>query len=182
MNQTLVTGVLAGALALMPLAALAEPRALDLGGAAFDLEVEVPVPPERAFDAFTRETREWWDHHFSPSPKALHFETRPGGRFVEIFDDQGNGALHGTVIYVERPKRLRVRGPLGLSGNAVDLVFTLDFEPKEAGTRVTLSVHMAGESQKEWPTLVESVWRHFLVEQYVPYVTAHPKGPAKAKR
>lgn len=99
---------------------------------------------------------------------------------MEAFDDKGNGAWHATVIYAERPKRLRFNGPLGLSGSAVDVVTSLDFEPTDRGTRVKLSVHAAGEYHKDWPAAVEGVWRHFLVERFLPYVTAHPAGTGSA--
>ena len=160
---------------LLPTRLAAESRPLPSGAFAFELEVVVPAPPERAFDAFTRETLAWWDHHFSENPKSLHFDTRPGGGFVEVFDEAGNGAWHATVITVDRPKRLRFVGPLGLAGNAIDMVHTLDFEPVESGTRVKLAVHAAGEVQEGWPATVEGVWSHFLVERFLPYVTANPK-------
>lgn len=160
--------------------AAAETRPVETGGFAFDLEATVGVPPARAFDAFTRETLSWWDHHFSERPKSLSFELRPGGGFVEVFDDAGNGAWHATVLFVERPKMLRFAGPLGLSGNAIDMVHTLKFEPVDKGTRIKLSVHATGEYDKSWPAAVESVWKHFLVERFVPYALAHPEGAAAA--
>ena len=164
-----------GIAALLPERAGAEARPIPSGAFAFELEIVVPATPERAFDAFTRETLSWWDHRFSENPKALHFETRPGGGFVEIFDEAGNGAWHATVITVDRPKRLRFVGPLGLAGSAIEMTHTLDFEPVETGTRVKLALHAAGEVQEGWPATVEGVWRHFLVERFLPYMVAHPK-------
>jgi uncharacterized protein YndB with AHSA1/START domain len=155
--------------------ASAETRSIPSGAFAFELEIVVPATPERAFDAFTRETLSWWDHRFSENPKALSFDTRPGGGFVEIFDEAGNGAWHATVITVDRPKRLRFVGPLGLAGSAIEMAHTLDFEPVETGTRVKLALHAAGEVQEGWPATVEGVWKHFLVERFLPYVVAHPK-------
>src|SRR5262245_50074063 len=133
----------------------AEVVPLQVGGFAFTLEVVVAGTPEQAFDAFTLETKEWWDHHFSASPKELRFEPWPGGRFLEVFDDRGNGARHGEVIFAERGKRLRFTGPLGLSEYPVDLVCTLDFEAVEQGTRVKLGVRAAGEVQEKWGPIVE---------------------------
>ncbi len=150
-----------------------------VGGFSFDLEVVVAGSPEAAFDAFTLETKEWWDHHMSASPKELRFEPWPGGRFLEVFDDTGNGARHGEVIFAERGKRLRFTGPLGLSGHAIDLVCTLDFEPAEKGTKVKLEVRAAGEVQEGWAATVEQVWRHFLVERFEPYMASR-KTPARA--
>ena len=166
--------ILLGVVATHPSQAMGETSSIPTGGFSFEIQVVVPVTPERAFEAFTRETLQWWDHHFSENPRALHFETKPGGGFIELFDDAGNGAWHATVTYVERPKRLRFVGPLGLAGNAIEIAHTLDFESAEGGTRVKLAAHAVGELREGWPGTVEAVWRHFLVEQFVPYVTAHP--------
>ncbi len=53
------------------------------------------------------DTNDWWDHSFAENPEKLFIEARPGGGFYEIFDTQGNGARHATVIYAERGKMLR---------------------------------------------------------------------------
>jgi uncharacterized protein YndB with AHSA1/START domain len=162
----------AAALLLTPFAAPAETRSLPLSGFAFELEATVAGSPEQAFDAFTRDTIEWWDHHFSAKPKRLFFEARPGGGFFEIFDDEGNGVRHATVIYAERGKRLRFVGALGLAGNAVEMVHTLDFGPAESGTRLRLAVQAMGAIQEGWPAAVEGVWKHFLVERFQPHMAS----------
>ncbi|MEW6745208.1 MAG: hypothetical protein AB1486_20845, partial [Planctomycetota bacterium] len=68
---------------------------------------------------------------------------------------------------------LRFTGPLGLTGWPVELVNTLEFSPAEDGkTRVKLTCRAAGAMQKGWPAAVDRTWRHFLVEQFKPYVDA----------
>jgi uncharacterized protein YndB with AHSA1/START domain len=146
-------------------------RTLRTGSFAFDLEVTVPTNPEDTWRAFTEETLEWWDHHFSEHPKKLGFDARPGGGFVEIFDDAGNGAWHATVILAEKPKRLRFTGPLGLSGTAIDMVHSLEIEPLPEGTKVKLAVHAVGEVPPGAGDVVRRVWNHFLVERFKPYLT-----------
>jgi uncharacterized protein YndB with AHSA1/START domain len=154
----------------------AAPRSLELAGFAFEVETTVVGTPAEAFQAFTAETLQWWDHHFSTSPKQLFFETRPGGGFMEIFDEAGNGARHATVIYCERPKTLRFVGPLGLSGKAMEMVHTVEFTPAEGGgTRVHLEVRGFGEESPGLPEMVENVWHHFLVERFQPYMAARVK-------
>jgi hypothetical protein len=63
-------------------------------------------------------------------------------------------------------------GPLGLAGNAIDMVHTLDFEPIDGGTRLRLAVQATGAIQAGWPQTVEGVWRHFLVERFRPHMAA----------
>jgi len=139
----------------------------------FDKEVTLPGTPEIIFDAVTGDISGWWDHSMSENPIAFYIEPFPGGGFYEIFDDDGNGVLHATVIYADRGKLLRFDGPLGLSGMAIQFVTTYQFEP--VGTDSTLfkvSVHAAGEIGEGVPAIVESVWEHFIFEQLEPYILA----------
>jgi len=137
----------------------------------FDKEVTLPGTPEIIFDAVTGDISGWWDHSFSDNPKEFFIEPVPGGGFWEIFDDEGNGVLHATVIYADRGKMLRFDGQLGLSGKAIQVVTTNQFEP--VGTDSTLfkvSVHAAGEVDEGIPAIVERVWEHFIFEQLEPYI------------
>jgi hypothetical protein len=137
--------------------------------------VTVPGTPESVFGSFVR-VADWWDHTFSASPERFYLEPRPGGGFWEIFDEEGNGVLHATVIYAERGRVLRFDGPLGLSGNALKMVHTLTFDAVGDSTQVSLELHGSGEIRKEWPETVEGVWRHFLVERFKPYVEGRLAG------
>jgi len=137
----------------------------------FEKEVILPGTPEIIFDAVTGDISGWWDHSMSENPKEFYIEPFPGGGFYEIFDEAGNGVLHATVIYADRGKLLRFDGPLGLSGMAIQIVTTYQFEP--IGTDSTLfkvSVHAAGEVAEGMPAIVESVWEHFIFEQLEPYI------------
>lgn len=139
----------------------------------FDKEVTLPGAPEIIFDAVTGDISGWWDHSMSENPKEFYIEPVPGGGFWEIFDDEGNGVLHARVIYADRGKILRFDGPLGLSGKAIQVVTTYQFEP--VGTDSTLfkvSVHAAGEVDDGIPAIVEKVWEHFIFEQLEPYIKA----------
>ena len=137
----------------------------------FDKEVTLPGTPEVIFDAVTGDISGWWDHSFTDNPKEFFIEPTPGGGFWEIFDDEGNGVLHARVIYADRGKLLRFDGPLGLSGKAIHMVTTYEFEP--VGDDLTLfkvSVHASGEVDEGIPALVEGVWEHFIFEQLKPYI------------
>ncbi len=137
----------------------------------FDKEVILPGTPEIIFDAATGDISGWWDHSFTDNPKEFYIEPIPGGGFWEYFDDEGNGVLHARVIYADRGKMLRFDGPLGLSGKAIQVVTTYQFEPVGSdSTLFKVSVHAAGEVDEGIPAIVEKVWEHFIFEQFEPYI------------
>lgn len=137
----------------------------------FEKQVTLPGIPQQIFDAATGDISGWWDHSFSRNPKRFYIEAKPGGGFYEIFDDEGNGVLHATVIYSKRPEMIRFDGPLGLSGRAVQIVTTYEFSKTgEDSTLMKVSVHGSGEMEEEMPAIVESVWEHFIFERFKPYV------------
>lgn len=135
-------------------------------------ELFLPVPPEEAYDAMTGDISGWWDHSFSEEPAALFIEPKPGGGFVELFDESGDGVLHATVTYADRGKLLRLVGPLGLAGNPFTMVMTFVFEPAKGGTTVKLTAVSMGEMQDGWDAAVDGVWHHFLFERLKPWVEA----------
>lgn len=145
-------------------------QALQVGGFALTKEVVLPGTPGEIFDAMTGDVQPWWDHTFSESPRKLYIEARPGGGFYEIFDEEGNGALHATVITANRGELLRFTGPLGLAGSALEMVHTFTFEAEGENTRVKLRLHAVGELPEGIPQTVSAVWDHFLVERLKPYV------------
>jgi hypothetical protein len=125
--------------------------------------------PEALFDAMTGDILPWWDHHFSEKPLALRLEPWAGGKFIEEFDDRGNGALHATVIYCERGKMIRFDGPLGTSGRAINMVTTYEYTPQGDSTEVKVTVNISGQIDEEHASRVDGVWRHFLIEAFKPY-------------
>lgn len=141
-----------------------------LGGASFVQEVVVPVPPERAFELFTGDVSLYWDHCFSGDPSNLSMDPRPGGLFLEDLGEAG-GIVHAEFTFVQRPRTLVMRGPLGFHGKALDFVTSLEFLAEgEDAARVRAEVHMAGELEPGWAEAAQGVWRHFLVERFLPHV------------
>lgn len=137
----------------------------------FKVEVAVPGTTTQIYDAMTGDISGWWDHSFSEKPYRLYIDAVPGGGFYEIFNAGGDGVKHATVIYSDRGKMLRMDGPLGLSGKAIQTVTTYELSPNGSdSTKVSLSVHAAGEIGDGVPAVVESVWRHFLIERFKPFV------------
>jgi uncharacterized protein YndB with AHSA1/START domain len=176
----LAVGALAGALVTL-LVGFGRPDSARVadefapGGFTFSIERTVPGRPAEIFDALTGDISGWWDHTFSGSPARLYIEPKPGGGFYEIFDEAGNGIRHAVVTAADRGSLLRFEGPLGLAGNALFMVATYELEEvglQGTSTHVVLTVHAAGEVRDGWPETVEGVWRHFIDEQFVPYVEA----------
>jgi len=162
--------VLAICLFLTPLSLPSETEDLKTGAFQIVQEVVLPASPEAVYDAATGDISGWWDHHFSEHPKKLYIEAKPGGGFWEIFNDSGDGALHATVIYAERGKRIRFTGPLGFSGQAVDMVTTYDFLPDPAGTKLRVTCNVSGQVADGEDKIVDAVWHHFLFERLKPYI------------
>jgi len=153
-------------------AASAEVKSAEKGKFRVEQELILPATPNEVYDAATGDISGWWDHSFSGHPKKLFIEARPGGGFYEIFDDAGNGALHATVIYADRGKRLRYTGPLGFAGRAIDLVTTYDFAAVEGGTKFHLTVTATGDVDEALAGAIDGVWHHFLDERLKAYITS----------
>jgi hypothetical protein len=141
------------------------------GAFTFTIETIVPGAPNEAFDAATGDITGWWDHTMSDAPLALTIEARPGGMFLETYDADGNGVRHAVVTGADRGEFLRMEGPMGLAGYALTMATTWTFEAADAEhTRFRVEVHAVGEVREGWAELVESTWRHFLIDRFKPYM------------
>ena len=107
--------------------------------------VTVPVPPEVAFDVFTRETDLWWRKGRGfrvggRSPGTLQFEPKLGGRLFEEYEGPAGPRVHetGKITAWEPPTRLAFewRGGNFEPGEVTHVVVT--FVPTATGTRVTV--------------------------------------------
>jgi len=160
------------ALVLLTAAAVcAAPRTLDSGAFSFAVETVVPGQPDEVYDAAFGDVTGWWDHSMSESPHAMYIEPKPGGAFMEIFDESGDGARHAVVTFAKRGEKLRFEGPLGLAGNALFMVTTWTFSDADEGhTLVNVEIKGAGAVEPRWPVVIASTWRHFLAERLKPYL------------
>ncbi|MCB9357927.1 MAG: SRPBCC domain-containing protein [Calditrichaeota bacterium] len=160
------------ALLLCAVAVQAELTANDDGSFTVIETVTLPGEPDVLYDAMTGDISGWWDHSFSDQPHALKLEAWPGGRFIEEFDDQGNGALHATVILADRGKMIRYEGPMGLSGRALTNVVTYEFSAEGDSTTIKVTAQVIGQVNTELADIVNKVWYHFVHEAFAPYVLA----------
>ena len=161
---TLVTGTALG----WSLAHATDPVRFAPAGFGFELEARSPGAPAATFDLFTGDVSPWWDHTFAAKPLKLVLEPKPGGGFYEIFDEAGNGVKHAEVLVALRGEELVFRGPLGFGrmGVHLDFVHRVTFAADGEGTKITLSVHGAGEVAEGVPEMVQKTWEHFLIERF----------------
>ena len=171
MRRRLVgTATITACLALFVAAvALAEPAARPTGSWKTELGITVKGTPAEVYDAMTGDVLGWWDHGFVEKPRRRYIDARPGGAFMEIFDDTGDGVQHATVIYAHRGKLLRFTGPLGFSGNATEMVTTWAYAAAGDSTRVSVTCNYAGQMEPGWAEAVEQTWRHFIVDRFQPW-------------
>lgn len=167
----LAATLLAGSALGYSLARMTDPVRFAPAGFGFELEARSPGTPQETFDLFTGDVSPWWDHTFAPKPLKLVLEPKPGGGFYEIFDEAGNGVKHAEVLVALRGEELVFRGPLGFGrmGVHLDFVHRLTFAAEGDGTKITLTVHGAGEVAEGVPEMVQKVWEHFLHERFQPY-------------
>jgi len=150
---------------------VAAPRDLTTGAFACTVETVVSGQPAAVFDATFGDVTGWWDHSMSGDPYAMYIEPKPGGAFMEIFNEAGDGVQHAVVTFVRHGEMLRFDGPLGLAGSALHMVTTWTFADADEGhTRISVEVHGAGEVEERWPAIIARTWRHFLVERLTPYL------------
>jgi hypothetical protein len=170
-KYTCLIPILIAGIFLMNNESLAENHELKVGGFSIEHQLTLPGTPGVIYDAITGDISGWWDHSVSEKPLKFYIDPKPGGGFYEIFNESGDGVKHATVILANRGKLLRFEGPLGLSGNAIQMVHTYEFEPVGSdSTLLKLTVNAAGQMEEGWPEIVDKVWRHFLFEQFKPYI------------
>ena len=153
--------------------ALLEP--FEVQGFNTTITVEIDAPRDVVFEAATGDVTGWWDQSFWPDPAEMVIEPQIGGRFYERFEaGSDNGTLHARVIFVRAPEQLRLHGPLGLSGRAVDLVtsWTLTEGETPDTTLFRIDLAMMGDIDAELAGVVRSVWVHFIEARLKTYVEA----------
>lgn len=106
--------------------------------------VVVPGPPSEAFRLFTEGIGTWWKRgtQFWVDPergRAMRFESRPGGRLIEVYDERnGEGLELGRITAWEPPHHLALtwRIPTWPDHEVSDI--DVRFVVVEQGTEVTV--------------------------------------------
>jgi uncharacterized protein YndB with AHSA1/START domain len=124
-----------------------QPRPLDpRARAVYDLTsgrilgaVELPVPPERAYDALIGpEVTQWWVNPGVFDTREWEADVRPGGAWRAAGVGRGQPyALEGEFVEVQPPRKLaHTWRPAGGLGRDTSVTYLLD--PVARGTRLTL--------------------------------------------
>lgn len=110
----------------------------------------------------------WWgsQHTWSGESANLTLDARPGGCFCEVLPNKASpkaapigGVEHMRVIYVERPRALRLVGALGpLQADATTATLTIQLKPGEkGGTQVLLEYVVGGYSRTPFDKLAPMI-------------------------
>ena len=135
------------ALAMLVAPAAAQAEVVGAGNNSFEIRhvVQIVMPTERTFDAFTR-VSQWWNkaHTYSGDSANLSLSPQPGGCFCERMPN-GGGIEHLRVTYIEPGERLVLTGALGpLLYEAATGVMDIQVERIAGGSRLTLNYKVAG--------------------------------------
>lgn len=138
--------------------------------------VIVDADPYEAWQALIAPAN-WWSgsHTWSADPKNLYISAQAGGCFCELLPapkDAPDGvrrgsAHHMTVMLVDPPKALRMRGGIGpLQSEPVDGVLTITLNPSDEGTVITFEYVVGGYMRFETAEIakvVDAVMKQQLV-------------------
>lgn len=135
---SLIALALAMPAALQASPAIAKVAQVDERGFVVRHVAEVPVAPAEAWAVLVKPAA-WWDsrHTWSADSANLSLDARPGGCFCEALPDKSSakagprgGVEHMRVVYIEKPRALRMVGALGpLQADAVTGTLTIQFKP-----------------------------------------------------
>ncbi|KHK90755.1 polyketide cyclase [Novosphingobium malaysiense] len=130
--------------------------------------VEVPVAPDEAWATLLKPA-EWWDsdHTWSGDAANLSIDPKAGGCFCEVLPNETSpraaprGSVeHMRVVYIERPRVLRMVGALGpLQGDALGGTMTIQLRPEADGekTQLLLEYVVGGYSRTAFDKLAGAV-------------------------
>lgn len=136
---------------------------VDSSGHGFTVRNVVSVDrPAREIYARLLQIGKWWDpaHTYSGDARNLTLEGRANGAFSEKLKE-GGSILHGTVLYADPGKTLRLAAALGpLQSLAATGTLTWTFKPAEKGTTVEMLYSVGGYDPNGFrglPSIVDMV-------------------------
>ncbi|MCL6574174.1 MAG: helix-turn-helix domain-containing protein [Bacillus sp. (in: Bacteria)] len=131
---------------------------------AFRIEQELVIdaPREQVFKALTEQAGQWWEFRIAPKGVSSYFtfDPVPGGQFVERWR-KNEGAVWGTVYYVNAPEEIRLHGHLGMQG-AVNSSYTYRLLDKDGATLLLLSHTASGMIEADWEKSHSEGWNYLL--------------------
>ncbi len=115
------------------------------------------LSPEAAWARLV-EPASWWhpDHTYSGDAGNLSLDLTAGGLWRE--DWEGGTVTHGTVVFVDAGKALRLEAPFGpLQGIGAYVVWTITLEPIADGTRIVFEESAIGPPAGDYAELAKAV-------------------------
>lgn len=137
----------------------------------FEIEMEVTInaPRSRVFDALTKDIGNWWAFRVGAKDSKVILEPHLGGRFYEDWGN-GQGAIWGTIYYLQAPQEIRLSGPLGMQG-AINSHYTYVLEEVDISTTILkLSHHTTGLLHPNWEESHRQGWELLLGKFLKDYV------------
>lgn len=171
--------LLAGLLSLSTPAG-AEVISANANGFEVSNSVNLVIPVNQAYAAFSR-LGAWWSDEHTYSGKAANIQLmlRPGGCFCEAIPEGGGGVEHMRVSVVQPNERVVMSGALGpVLYEAAAGVMDVKFERIAGGAKVTMNYRAAGFANggaDKMAPLVDQV----LAEQLKRYRTYAAKSGRK---
>jgi uncharacterized protein YndB with AHSA1/START domain len=121
-----------------------EATPIDSGAFSLDFSIRIGGSVERVFEAVSTDVGRWWPHTYREAAHDVVMEPRIGGRFMELFDATGRGALYGLVEVWDPPAALRIRGAIAMP-LAVNVVFTITLTADGDGTILREQCSVSGQ-------------------------------------
>jgi len=151
---------------LVPASASAKVSQVSASGFAVRDLVEVSTSPEETWAVLLKPSV-WWDpdHTWSGDAANLSLDARAGGCFCEVLPGaaakaSARGSVeHMRVVYIERPRALRMVGALGpLQGEGVSAALTIQLKADgKGGTQVLLEYVVGGYARTPFEKLAPTV-------------------------
>lgn len=153
--------------AAAPLPAAASVAQVSQNGFVVRHLIDVSTSPEETWAVLIKPSV-WWDsdHTWSGEAANLSLDARAGGCFCEILPNASSvkAAPHGSVehmrvIYIERPRALRLLGALGpMQADAANATLTIQLKPSaKGGTQVLLEYVVGGFTRTPFEKLAPGV-------------------------
>lgn len=168
--RILIRGLVAGAGVMAPIGG-ASAKVAEVSDRGFIVRhaAEVPGGVDEVW-ALLLKPAQWWDseHTWSGDAANLSIEPRAGGCFCEVLPNVTSprasprgGVEHLRVVYIERPRVLRMTGALGpLQAEAVNGTLTVQIKPVASAsdkTQILLEYVVGGYARTPFPQLAPGV-------------------------
>lgn len=121
------------------------------------------APPERVFDAWLDPEKARKFLYATPEGEMVRVEIDPrvGGRYSIVERRDGQDVEHlGEYLEIDRPRRLVFTLQVPFYSEEIDTI-TLEIEPRDGGSELTLtqetSPEWAKESSEGWTMILESL-------------------------